>query len=76
MIHTARHSRAEPSGDNAFTKLLDSEKLEKQKGEIRCRDLTTLLDATNTPKPCIDSFFDLMRNFECVSAFPTHDTHY
>lgn len=57
-------------------KVLNSEKLEKQKGEIRLDDLSKVLDARNYPVSMRRFIFDLMKKFDLCFSFPDDDTHY
>lgn len=61
---------------NGIYKLLNSDKLEKQKGEIHLGDLSTILDSKQYPKKMHRFLFDLMRKFELCFSFPDDDTHY
>lgn len=57
-------------------KVLNSEKLVKQKGEIRLDDLPKILDGKEYPKKMHRFLFDLMRKFDLCFIFPNDDTHY
>ena len=57
-------------------KILNSEKLEKQKGEIRLKDLSGVLDESQYPRAMHIFIFDLMKKFELCFSFPDNDTHY
>ena len=57
-------------------KVLNSEKLEKQKGEIRLHDLAKILDAGAYPVKMHRFLFDLMKKFDLCFVFPDDDTHY
>jgi internalin A len=57
-------------------KVLNSEKLERQKGEIRLNDLPEILDGEGYPKKMHRFLFDLMRKFDLCFIFPDDDTHY
>jgi internalin A len=57
-------------------KILNSEKLEKQYGEIRLHDLAAILDADEYPANMQRFIFDLMKKFELCFSFPDDDTHY
>lgn len=61
---------------NGIYKLLNSDKLEKQKGEIRLNDLTEILDTEEYPENMHGFLFDLMKKFELCFSFPDEDTHY
>jgi len=57
-------------------KLLNSEKLEAQKGEIRLNDLTDILDKKDYPANMRCFIFDLMKKFDLCFSFPGEETHY
>jgi internalin A len=57
-------------------KVLNSEKLEKQKGEIRLNDLAEILDQRDYPVKMHRFLFDLMRKFDLCFIFPDDDCHY
>ena len=57
-------------------KVLNSEKLEKQRGEIRLTDLPGILDREEYPQGMHRFLFDLMRKFDLCFIFPDDDTHY
>jgi internalin A len=57
-------------------KVLNSEKLEKQKGEIRLHDLPEILDREEYPKGMHRFLIDLMRKFDLCFIFPDDDCHY
>ena len=57
-------------------KILNSPKLEQQKGEIRLNDLSKVLDARKYPPQMRRFIFDLMRKFDLCFSFPDDDTHY
>ncbi len=57
-------------------KILNSDKLEKQKGEIRLNDLAEILDEREYPASMRRFIFDLMKKFELCFSFPDDDTHY
>jgi internalin A len=61
---------------NGIYKILNSEKLEKKKGEIRLNDLAKVLDKTEYPATMRRFIFDLMKKFELCFSFPEDDTHY
>jgi internalin A len=57
-------------------KVLNSGKLEKQKGEIRLNELREILDAGAYPVNMHRFLFDLMKKFDLCFVFPNDDTHY
>lgn len=57
-------------------KILNTERLERQKGEIALSDLSTILDETEYPRAMHRFIFDLMKKFELCFSFPDDDTHY
>lgn len=57
-------------------KILNSDKLEKLKGEIRLNDLAKILDETEYPSSMRRFIFDLMKKFELCFSFPDDDTRY
>ena len=61
---------------NGIYKVLNSEKLEKQKGEIRLNDLSKILDAKKYLTKMHSFLFDLMKKFELCFSFPDDDTHF
>ena len=61
---------------NGIYKILNSDKLEKQKGEIRLNDLSGILDENEYPHRMHRFVFDLMKKFELCFSFPDDDTHY
>lgn len=61
---------------NGIYKILNSDKLEKQKGEIRLHDLRKILDAVEYPVRMHRFLFDLMKKFELCFSFPDDDMHY
>ena len=61
---------------NGIYKILNSERLEKQKGEIRLGDLSGILDSNEYPPNMRRFLFDLMRKFDLCFIFPHDDTHY
>ncbi len=61
---------------NGIYKILNSDKLEKQKGEIRLNDLAKILDEREYPAGMRRFVFDLMKKFELCFSFPDDDTHY
>jgi len=61
---------------NGIYKLLNSDELKKQKGEIRLSDLSRILDDEQYPSTMHRFLFDLMRKFDLCFSFPGDDTHY
>lgn len=61
---------------NGVYKLLNSERLEKQKGEIRLEDISGILNNWNYPTNIHRFLFDLMRKFDLCFSFPEDDCHY
>lgn len=61
---------------NGIYKILNSDKLEKQKGEIRLNELSEILDTDEYPASMRRFIFDLMKKFELCFSFPGDDTHY
>ena len=61
---------------NGIYKVLNAEKLEKQKGEIRLTDLPKILDANEYPGSMHRFLFDLMKKFELCFTFPEDDARY
>jgi internalin A len=61
---------------NGIYKILNSEKLEKQKGEIRLKDFSNLLDGRAYPAKMHRFLLDLMRKFDLCFSFPDDDTYY
>ena len=61
---------------NGIYKILNSDKLEKQKGEIRLNDISAILDSEEYPKEMHGFLFDLMKKFELCFSFPDEDPHY
>ena len=57
-------------------KILNSEKLERQRGEIRLGDLLEILDREEYPQVMHRFLFDLMRKFDLCFIFHDDDTHY
>jgi internalin A len=57
-------------------KVLNSEKLERQKGEIRLDELPKILDREEYPVKMHRFLFDLMRKFDLCFIFPDDDCHY
>jgi internalin A len=61
---------------NGIYKILNSENLEKKKGEIHLQDLRRILDARKYPSNMHRFIFDLMKKFELCFTFPDDDCHY
>jgi internalin A len=61
---------------NGIYKIVNSETLEKQKGEIKLNQLAGLLDAIQYPSGMHRFLMDLMKKFELCFSFPDDDTHY
>jgi internalin A len=61
---------------NGIYKILNSESLEKKKGEIHLQDLRRILDARKYPSNMHRFIFDLMKKFELCFTFPDDDCHY
>jgi len=61
---------------NGIYKILNSDKLEKQHGEIRLRELAEILEEKNYPATMRRFVFDLMKKFDLSFSFPDDDTHY
>ncbi len=57
-------------------KLLNSEKLQKKKGEIRLADLASILDPNQYPAGMRRFILDLMKKFELCFSFPEDDARY
>ena len=61
---------------NGIYKILNSEKLEQQHGEIRLSDLSDILDRNAYPDTMQRFLLDLMKKFDLCLSFPDDDTHY
>jgi internalin A len=61
---------------NGIYKIINSEKLEKQQGEIWLNDLDAILDAGEYPLSMRRFIFDLLKKFELCFSFPDDDPHY
>jgi internalin A len=57
-------------------KVLNSEKLERQQGEIRLTDLPEILNREDYPVKMHRFLFDLMKKFDLCFIFTDDDTHY
>jgi len=57
-------------------KVLNAERLERQKGEIGLKELSAILDETDYPRSMYSFIFDLMKKFELCFSFPEDDTRY
>ena len=61
---------------NGIYKILNSDRLEEQKGEIRLQDLEDILDAREYPAGMRRFIFDLMKKFDLCFSFPDDDSRY
>jgi internalin A len=61
---------------NGIYKILNSEKLERQKGEIELNGLSAVLPASEYPVTMRRFILDLMKKFDLCFSFPDNDTHY
>ena len=61
---------------NGIYKILNADKLEQQQGEIRLRELSEILDASEYPVHMRRFILDLMKQFELCFSFPDNETHY
>jgi internalin A len=61
---------------NGVYKILNSERLEKQKGEVRLSELSGMLDGSNYPTKMHRFLLDLMKKFDLCFSFPDDDCHY
>jgi internalin A len=61
---------------NGIYKILNADRLEKQKGEIRLRDLSSILDKKQYPTRMHSFLLDLMKKFELCFSFPGEETRY
>lgn len=57
-------------------KILNSTRLEEQRGEIHLQQLPEILAAEDYPAGMRRFIFDLMKKFELCFSFPDDDTHY
>jgi internalin A len=61
---------------NGIYKILNAGKLEQQQGEIRLRELSEILDASEYPVHMRRFILDLMKQFELCFSFPDNEAHY
>ena len=61
---------------NGIYKILNAGKLEQQQGEIRLRELSEILDASEYPVRMRQFILDLMKQFELCFSFPDNESHY
>src|SRR5439155_7101601 len=61
---------------NGIYKIINSEKLERQKGDISLHQLEEILDEGEYPTSMRCFIFDLMKKFELCFRFPDDDTRY
>ncbi len=61
---------------NGIYKILNAERLEKQKGLIGLQDLAAILDETEYPRAMHRFIFDLMKKFDLCFSFPDDDSRY
>ena len=61
---------------NGIYAILNSSKLEKQKGEISLSDVSGILNARDYPARMHRFLFDLMKKFDLCFNFPDDDAHY
>jgi internalin A len=61
---------------NGIYKILNSDKLETQKGEIRLNEVSDILDRAEYPPEMHQFLFDLMKKFYLCFAFPDDEAHY
>jgi len=57
-------------------KILNAERLERQKGEIGLSDFSAILSETEYPRAMHRFIFDLMKKFELCFSFPDDDVRY
>jgi internalin A len=57
-------------------KILNSEKLARQKGQIYLNDVATILDPQDYPPKMRRFIFDLMKKFDLCFSFPDDEFHY
>ncbi|HLL73914.1 MAG TPA: COR domain-containing protein [Pyrinomonadaceae bacterium] len=61
---------------NGIYKILNANRLEKQKGEIKLRDLPDILDKRKYPKEMHGFLLELMKKFELCFDIPGKETEY
>ena len=61
---------------NGIYKVLNSDRLEQQQGEIRLSDLAEMLDPGEYPASMRRFVLDLMKKFDLCFTFPDDDAHY
>lgn len=61
---------------NGIYKILNANRLEKQKGEIRLRDLSAILDKKTYPKEMHGFLLNLMKKFELCFGLPGKEDEY
>lgn len=61
---------------NGIYRILNSELLERQKGEIHLEDLSEILDPNEYPRGMQHFILDLMKKFELCFSFPEDDARY
>jgi len=61
---------------NGIYKILNSDLLEENKGEISLKDLSSILNKRNYPVKMHRFLMDLMKKFELCFNFPDDDRHY
>jgi internalin A len=61
---------------NGVYKILNADKLERQQGKIRLRDLSQILPAKEYPATMRRFILDLMKKFELCFSFPDDEMHY
>ena len=57
-------------------KILNAERLERQRGEVELNDLASILDESEYPRSTHRFIFDLMKKFELCFSFPDDDARY
>ncbi len=61
---------------NGIYRIINSERLELQKGEIRLEHISKILDPGHYPANMLCFILDLMKKFELCFSFPDDDYHY
>ncbi|HEY0081118.1 MAG TPA: COR domain-containing protein [Pyrinomonadaceae bacterium] len=61
---------------NGIYRILNSEKLEKRKGEIHLHEVSEILDDREYPPNMRRFIFDLMKKFDLCFSFPGDECHY